>query len=60
MIRIYKYGEVSKDEIFARENIDAGVEGIVSDIIANVIKRGDEALFDINPLMRNDMEVFYI
>ena len=44
MIKIYKYGEVSKDEIFARENIDAGVEGIVADIIANVIKNGDRAL----------------
>ena len=44
MIKIYKYGEVSKDEIFARENIDAGVEGIVADIIANVIKNGDKAL----------------
>ena len=46
MIRIYKYGEVSKEEIFARESIDAGVEGIVADIIANVVRRGDEALFE--------------
>ena len=44
MIKIYKYGEVSNDEIFARENIDSGVEGIVADIIANVIKNGDAAL----------------
>ena len=44
MIKIFKYGEVSNDEIFARENIDAGVEGIVSDIIANVVKNGDLAL----------------
>ena len=44
MIKIYKYGEVSNDEIFARENIDAGVEGIVADIIANVVKNGDAAL----------------
>ena len=46
MIKIYKYGEVSNSEIFARENIDAGVEGIVADIIANVIKNKDKALFE--------------
>ena len=46
MIKIYKYGEVSNDEIFARENIDSGVEGIVAGIIANVIKNGDQALFE--------------
>ena len=44
MIKIYKYGEVSNSEIFARENIDSGVEGIVAEIIANVIKNGDAAL----------------
>ena len=46
MIKIYNYGEVSNDEIFARENIATNVEGIVSDIIANVINRGDEAIFE--------------
>lgn len=46
MIKIYKYGEVSNDEIFARENIDAGVEDIVTDIIYNVRKNGDKALYD--------------
>lgn len=46
MIKIYNYGEVSNDEIFARENIDTNVEGVVSGIIADVISRGDEALFD--------------
>ncbi len=46
MIKIYNYGEVSNDEIFARDNIDTNVEGIVSDIIANVINRGDEAIFE--------------
>ena len=44
MIKIYNYGEVSNDEIFARDNIATNVEGIVSDIIANVINRGDEAI----------------
>ena len=46
MIKIYNYGEVSKDEIFARDNIATNVEGIVSDIIANVINRGDQAIFE--------------
>ena len=46
MIKIYKYGEVSNDEIFARENIDSGVEDIVADIIYNVRKNGDKALYE--------------
>ncbi len=46
MIKIYNYGEVSNSEIFARDNIASNVEGIVSDIIANVINRGDEAIFE--------------
>ncbi len=46
MIKIYNYGEVSNDEIFARDNIATNVEGVVSDIIANVINRGDEAIFE--------------
>ena len=46
MIKIYNYGEVSNSEIFARDNISGNVEGIVSDIIANVINRGDEAIFE--------------
>ena len=45
MIKIYKYGEVSNEEIFARDNIACGVETSVSEIIANVIKNGDGALF---------------
>ena len=46
MIKIYKYGEVPNSEIFARDNISKGVEGVVSEIIADVAKRGDEALFE--------------
>ena len=46
MIKIYNYGEVSNDEIFARDNIATNVEGVVSDIISNVINRGDEAIFE--------------
>lgn len=45
MIKIYKYGEVPNSEIFARENISANVEDIVADIIADVRKNGDKALF---------------
>lgn len=44
MIRIYKYGEVANSEIFARENIDAGVGAVVREIIDNVAKGGDAAL----------------
>ena len=46
MIKIYKYGEVSNDEIFARENPTANVEDVVSEIIANVAKNGDKALLE--------------
>ena len=44
MIKIYNYGEVSNDEIFARENIAANVEDVVAEIIANVRRNGDKAL----------------
>ena len=46
MIKIYKYGEVSYDEIFARDNIAASVEGVVEEIIKNVRGRGDAALLE--------------
>lgn len=45
MIRIYKYGEVENAEIFARANADIDVSGTVSEIIADVAKNGDAALF---------------
>lgn len=44
MIRIYKYGEVSNDEIFERANADIDVSGTVSEIIASVREKGDAAL----------------
>ena len=44
MIKIYNYGEVSNDEIFARENIASNVEDVVSEIISDVRKNGDAAL----------------
>ena len=45
MISIYKYGEVSNEEIFARVEPAVNVEQIVADIIADVRARGDEALY---------------
>ena len=46
MIKIYKYGEVSSNEIFARTDNEANVSGIVSEIINNVVANGDDALRD--------------
>ena len=46
MIKIFKYGEVSNDEIFARFEPTVSVEGVVADIIKNVRERGDAALFE--------------
>lgn len=46
MIKIMNYGEVPNDEIFARDNISANVEDVVADIISNVRKNGDAALYD--------------
>ncbi len=45
MIKILKYGEVKTEEIFARSENAVNVESIVSEIIANVRKNGDKALF---------------
>ena len=45
MIKILKYGEVSTDDIFARVVPTVNVEGVVTEIIDNVRKNGDEALF---------------
>ncbi len=46
MIKIMKYGEVSKDEIFARGETSFDVGDIVTDIIKNVKENGDKALFE--------------
>lgn len=46
MIKIYNYGEVSNTQIFTRDNIDAGVADVVTEIIENVINNGDKALFE--------------
>lgn len=66
MIKIYKYNDVSKDEIFARVEPKMDVTSIVSDIIENVKKFGDFALCDytkkfdgvcINNLQVTDAEI---
>ena len=61
MIKIYNYGEVSNEEIFARENIASNVEGIVTGIIAEVRARGDQALFEytarFDKALLNSLEV---
>ena len=44
MIKIMKYGAISPDEIFARNERELDVSDIVADIIADVRKNGDEAL----------------
>lgn len=46
MIKILKYGQVSADELFARSEPTFDVTDIVADIIDNVAKNGDKALFE--------------
>ncbi len=46
MMRIYEYGQVSRDEIFARVEPEVDVTAVVRDILADVRSRGDAALYD--------------
>ena len=46
MIRLFKFSEVSPEDVFARVSPTAQVDGIVADIIADVRKRGDAALLE--------------
>ncbi len=46
MIKIMRFGEVSPSEIFARVTPKTDVSAIVADIIENVRKNGDKALFE--------------
>ena len=46
MIKILKYGEVKNEDIFARSMPKMNVEGIVTEIIDNVKKNKDKALFE--------------
>ena len=45
MIKIMKFGEVSSDEIFARTEPSVNVEAVVTEIIDDVRKNGDTALY---------------
>jgi len=47
MIKIYKYGEVSNEQIFSRDNISSNVEKTVREIISLVEDGGDSALLDL-------------
>ena len=44
MIRLFKFSEVAPADVFARVSPTARVDGVVAEIIADVRKRGDEAL----------------
>ncbi len=46
MIKIYKYGDIPEAEIFARCEPKVDVEKIVAEIIENVAKNGDKAVFE--------------
>ena len=46
MIKILKYGQEADEAIFAQPEMAMNIEDIVADIIYDVRKRGDEALFD--------------
>ena len=45
MIRIYPFGEVSPEDVFARVEPKVDVEAIVADIIRTVREQGDRALY---------------
>ena len=46
MIKIIKYQELNKDEVFARNETVSGVTDIVTGIIENVKANGDKALYE--------------
>ena len=46
MIKILKFSEVKPEEVFARAENAVNVEAIVAEIIANVRKDGDKALYE--------------
>lgn len=46
MIKIMKFSDVNSSDIFARTESNINVEEIVADIIYNVRKNGDKALFE--------------
>ena len=53
MIKIFKYGEVDNGSIFDRTTKAASTEKTVSEIIADVRKRGDTALYEYSEKFDN-------
>ena len=47
MIKTYKYGEVSNQELFIRSTLIDDVAPVVSEIIEKVKREGDKALFEL-------------
>jgi len=45
MIKILEFSQVKAEEVFARAQTASNVEGVVAEIIADVRKNGDKALF---------------
>ena len=48
MIKIYRYGEISSEDIFARKSPMADVEEAVAEIIKAVREKGDAALYEFS------------
>ncbi len=46
MIKIFEYGKVANEDIFARTEPEIDVEAVVSEIIDNVRRNGDKALLE--------------
>ena len=61
MIKILKFDEVKPEEVFARVENTINVEAIVAEIIANVRKNGDKALYEycekFDKAKLNDLQV---
>ena len=52
MIKIYEYGKVANEDIFARVEPEINVEAVVSEIIENVKKNENEARLAISEAIR--------
>ena len=48
MIKIFRYGEISNEDIFARKSPMADVESTVAGIIKAVREKGDAALYEFS------------
>ena len=56
MIKIYKYGEVDKNEILSRTKMPTGVEDIVAGIITDVKENGDKIPADHKPAIEQALQ----